>query len=71
LNDFKKLMKYIGIGLFVIGGICMLLTIALLVGFMGSFSIFGGDNAISGIINFITISIFCFVLGWIFVDFFQ
>lgn len=49
----------------------MLLTIALLVGFMGSFSIFGGDNAISGIINFITISIFCFVLGWIFVDFFQ
>jgi hypothetical protein len=71
LKNIKKLFKYIGIGIFIVGGICLLLTIIQVIGLIGSFNIFGGDNAISNIVNLVAISIFCFVLGWIFVDFFQ
>jgi hypothetical protein len=71
LKDFKKLIRYVGFGVFIIGGICMLMTIAQTVSYLGSLNLFNDENAISSIINLITISIFCFVLGWVFVDFFQ
>jgi hypothetical protein len=49
----------------------MLLAIVQAIGLIGSFDIFGGDNSLSSLINLLTISIFCFVVGWIFVDYFQ
>ena len=71
IKDLKKILKYTGIGLFVIGGISLLLTAAEVASFIGAFSMPNGNNTFTYIINFVTISIFCFVVGWIFVDVLQ
>ena len=68
---FKLLFKSIGVVLLLIGGICMLLAIAEVASFVGSFDLFGGEKTVIGFINFATIGLFSFILGWVFMDIMQ